>query len=145
MYKFNLEPLLNYRKSIEETRKKDLALLNRLMIEAKRRLNDYKKKRQRFNMELQLKQKEGITVFENLLYFNFMDQLSGKVNTQKDEIVQVGKQCDQKRKDLIEAVKERKALDKLKEKKMNIYKQELSKNEREFLNDVAINGFKRGM
>ena len=145
MYKFNLEPLLNYRKSIEETRKKDLALLNRLMIEAKRRLNDYKKKRQRFNMELQLKQKEGITVFENLLYFNFMDQLSGKVNTQKDEILKVGKQCDQKRKDLIEAVKERKTLDKLKEKKMDIYKQELSKNEREFLNDVAINGFKRSM
>lgn len=141
MYKFTIQPLLNHRKFIEEILQKELSLFKRLLADEKKKLKDYEKARNRFLVELRQKQRESITVSENHLYFNFLVRLASDLDKQRDIVLEVEKKFDQKRDDLIEAMKNRKMLEKLKEKHLKAYNHKLMKNEQDFLNETAINMF----
>ena len=143
MYKFTLQPLLNHRQSIEETLQKELSAFKRLLADEKKKLTDYERARNRFLVELQQKQRESITVSENLLYFNFLVRLDSDLDGQRDIVLDVERKFDRKRDDLIKAMKDRKTLDKLKEKRLKAYNYKLMKNEQDFLNEAAITIFNR--
>ena len=143
MYNFTLQPLLNHRKFIEDTLQKELSLFKRLLAGEKKKLKDYEKARDKFLVELRQKQRESITVSENLLYFNFFVRLMSDLDRQRDIVLEVEKKFDQKRDDLIEALKNRKMLEKLKDKQLKAYNHKLMKNEQDFLNETAINMFNR--
>jgi flagellar FliJ protein len=143
VYKFTLEPLLNHRKSEEENLQKELGVCKRLLAEENRKLRTYKKEKNRVLGEMQQKQQEGITVSENLLYFDFIDRLSRDLDKQKQRLSEVKKIYNRKHNELIEAVKKRKMLGKLKEKQLGEYNQKLKKTERNFINEVAISQFNR--
>jgi flagellar FliJ protein len=141
MYKFTIQPLLNHRKFIEEILQKELSLFKRLLADEKKKLKDYEKARNRFLLELRQKQRKSITVSENLLYFNFLVRLTSDFDNQRHIVLDVEKKFDRKRDDLIEAMKKRKMLEKLKEKHLKAYNHKLIKNEQDFLNEAAINIF----
>ncbi|MDL1962731.1 MAG: flagellar export protein FliJ [Deltaproteobacteria bacterium] len=143
MYQFTLQALLNHRKSIEETLQKELSVVKRLLADEKKKLTDYERARNKFLVELQQKQRESITVSENLLYCNFFVRLDSKLDRQRDIVPDIEKNFDRKRDDLIKAMKERKILEKLKEKRLKAYDNKLMKNEQDFLNEAAINMFNR--
>ena len=143
MYKFPLEPVLNHRKFIEENHQKELALSERLLSDEKARLFAIKNARKKLLGELQQKQEKGITVSEALLYFGFIDHLSKDLENQEKRTSEVKTKCDQKRADLIDAMKKLKALKKLKDKRSKTYRQELMKIEQDFTNEVAIDKFNR--
>jgi flagellar FliJ protein len=143
MHKFTLQPLLNHRKFIEETLQKDLSLFKRLLADEKKKLKDYEKVRNGFLVELRQKQRESITASENLLYFNFLVRLASDLDKQRDIVLEVEKKFDRKRDDLIEAMKNRKMLEKLKDKHLKAHSHKLIKNEQDFMNEAAINMFNR--
>lgn len=145
MYQFTMEPLLNHRKSKENKLRKEWEVCKKCLIEENRRLKTYKKEINRVFGEMQQKQKEGITASENLLYFDFMDSLSRDLDKQKQKLSEVEKKYNQKRESLIEAVKDRKMLEKLKEKEFFEYSREIKKKEQEFINEVAVSQFNRRM
>jgi flagellar FliJ protein len=143
MYKFPLEPVLSHRSFIEENLQKELAMLNKLLSLEKNKLRSYRKAKYEFLSELQKKEKEGITISEIVLYFSFVERLSNDIVKQRDRIFEAEKKVDQKRNELIEAMKNRKILEKLKEKKGEAYRQEVMKKEMRFLNEVAVDRFNR--
>jgi flagellar FliJ protein len=143
MYRFPLEPVLHHRSFIEENLQKELAVLKKMLAHEERKLNSYRKAKYEFLCELQKKEEEGITVSEIVLYSSFIERLSMDIAKQRERVLEFEKKVDQKREDLIEAMKKRKILEKLKEKKRKAYLQEVMKKEQGFLNEVAINRFNR--
>ena len=143
MHKFTLQPLLNHRKFVEEILQKEFSLFKKLLIDEKKKLMTCEKARNRFLIELQQKQKESITASENLLHFNFLVRLTEDIDKQRDTVLDIEKKFDRKRDDLIEAMKNKKMLEKLKEKHFKACDYKLMKNEQDFLNEVAINMFNR--
>lgn len=143
MYKYKLEPLLHYKNFIEETLQKELAAFQKKLSDAEKKLNDYTRAKNRCLNILQQKQLKKITISENLLYFNFIDRLSLELEKQKQRVLEIKKKYNQKREALLEAVKNRKALDILKEKDIQKYRQKLLKDEQQFINEVAVNRFNR--
>jgi len=143
MYNFTLQALLNHRKFIEETLQKELALFKRSLIDEKKKLKDYEKVRNSLLVKLQQKQRESITVSENLLYLDFLVRMGSDLDKQRDRVLDIEKKFDRKRADLIEAVKAKKTLEKLKEKQLNEYNHKLMKNEQDFMNEAGINMFNR--
>ena len=143
MYNFTLQSLLNHRKFIEETLQKELSLFKRSLVDEKKKLKDYEKARNSLLVKLQQKQRESITVSENLLYLNFVVCLTSDLDKQRDRVLDIEKKFDQKRDDLIAAMKERKTLEKLKEKQLKAYNHKLMKNEQDFMNEAGINMFNR--
>ncbi len=120
-----------------------MSLFKRLLADEKKKLKDYEKARDRFFVELRQKQRKSITVSENLLYFNFLVRLMNDLDRQRDMVLEVEKKFDRKRDDLIEAMKNRKMLNKLKDKHLKAYNHKLMKNEQDFMNESAINMFNR--
>ena len=142
-YRFNLEPVLNHRRLIEETLQKDLSILKISLIDENEKLLTYEESRVKLLGELQQIQKEGTTTSDILLYLPFIEQVSKDIERQKKKVLELEKKVEQNLKDLLEATKNKKALQKLKEKAFKTYNQKLIKNEQEFLNEVAVSQFNR--
>ncbi len=79
-YRFNLEPVLNHRRLIEETLQKDLAILKISLIDENERLITYEDSRVNLLEELQQIQKEGTTTSDILLYLPFIEQVSKDID-----------------------------------------------------------------
>ena len=120
-----------------------MSLFKRALINEKKKLKDYEKVRNSLLVKLQQKQRESITVAENLLYLDFLVRLASNLDKQRDRVLDLEKKFDQKRDDLIAAMKERKTLEKLKEKQLKAYNHKLMKNEQDFMNEAGINMFNR--
>ena len=141
MYNFNLESVLNHRKLIEENLQKELAILRLSRVDEREKLGKYKESRSKFLEELKRKQEEGTTISDVFLYLPFIEQLSKDIEKQKKNVLELENDVEQKRLDLVEATKKKKTLEKLKEKGLKAYKEEITKNEQEFLNEVAVNRY----
>ena len=120
-----------------------MSLFKRSLVDEKKKLKDYEKARNSLLVKLQQKQRESITVSENLLYLDFLIRLASDLDKQRDRVLDIEKKFDQKRDDLIAAMKERKTLEKLKEKQLKAYNHKLMKNEQDFMNEAGINMFNR--
>ena len=120
-----------------------MGVLKRLLVDDKKKLSDIKNAKRKYSKELQFKQQKSITVSDNLLYIRFIDRLSKRLDMQNDRVFQSEQNVDEKRKELLEALKNKKVLERLKEKGIETYKQNGLKKERIFLNEMASVRFKR--
>jgi flagellar FliJ protein len=143
MYRFNLEPLLNHRRYQEEILQKELASLKTLLAAEKEKLQGLKKKQRKYLRQLQQKQKDGRPVSEIKLYLDYIDRLSNDLDEQNQRVQRAAKGFNLKRQQLIEAMKKRKTLDKLKEKGWHAHQQKVLKKERGFMDEVAAQQFHR--
>ena len=141
MYKFNLEPLLNHRRYQEEVLQKELAGLKRRLAAEKDKLWVLRQKKRKTVLQLQEKQTEGRPVSEIKLYIDFVDQLSKEMIVQRQNVLEAERNFNLKRQDLIDAMKKRKTLDRLKEKGLQAYEREQIKKERSFMDEVAAHQF----
>ena len=143
MYKFSLEPVLKYRKLLEEDLQKDFAVLKRQLLDEKVRLSNFEQVRDRFSGELQQKQVKSISVSDILLYTDYLQEVSREIEKQSEKILEAEKGLDQKREELVGAMKNRKIIDRLKEKGLESHIQELTKKEQALMNEAAISVFNR--
>ena len=143
MYKFSLEPVLKYRKLLEEDLQKDFAVLKRQLLDEKVRLSNFEQVRDRFRGELQQKQMKSFNVSDILLYTDFLQEVSKEIEKQSKKILEAEKRVDHKREELVGAMKNRKIIDRLREKGLKAHVQELSKKEQSLMNEAAINIFNK--
>lgn len=92
---------------------------------------------------LHQKQQDGAGIWAVVLYDNYIRQISIKLSNQSNRIKELKHELSANRKELIEAMKRRKTLDRLKEKKWEAYKKTVERKEQIFLGETAINGFHR--
>ena len=143
MYNFSLQSLLNHRKHIEENLDKELGEIKRTVNREKRRLENITKEKIKCQQGLQKKQGDGKKVNEIILCFNYLDKLAKDINKQKMCLKEIEKEYSIKRSELIEAMKKRKTLDRLKEKEMEAFNYSEMKVEQNIMNEVAANQFIR--
>jgi flagellar FliJ protein len=142
MYKFSLGPVLNHRKFLEENLQKQFASLEGILLVEKKKLADFKRAKKEFSEELQDKTQKSITISESQLYVTFIEQLTRRMNKQKEKVLNAEKDVEKKRVELIDAMKNRKALEKLKEKGFEKYKLDMMRKEQNFMNEMASVRFK---
>ena len=141
MYRFNLESLLNYRRYQEEILQKELADFKNQLVKHEQQLRQLVQARRKASLELHQLQKKGGTVSGLMMYFRYLDRLAADIEKQKRLVGQVRKQFEQKRRELLDIVKKRKTLEKLKEKGLKVFQQQQLKKERDLLDEVAATRF----
>ena len=137
MYRFNLESLLHYRRYQEEILQKELANFKNQLVQHEQILHRKKQDKRKYSLELHQKQKNGGTIAELIIYFRYLDRLSVDIGHQKRCILEQRKQVARKRRELIEIIKKRKILEKLKKKGLFKYQQQTMKKEREHMDEAA--------
>ena len=133
---FKLQTLLKVKIQMEDNLKNDLGKAIQKFEEEKAKLRRLEFEKSRYIMEFNEKSRK--TTVNNLIKFNnYISFLAVKILNQKENINLASRNVDKIREELIKIVKERKILDKLKEKKYGVFQKELLKDEQR-LNDEIV-------
>ncbi len=145
MYQFKLQAMLNHRRHQEEVCQKALAEAQRELSVAQKKLKGLKKQKRENIQLLHVRQQERHNAADVLIFTNYIDQLSRDIETQKQQLQHVAHKVARNRERLIEAMKKRKTLEKLKEKGWLVYQRKMMQAERKFNDEVAATRHVRKM
>lgn len=145
MYRFNLQVLLDYRTRIEEGLQIELSQIRRDLEKEKQLLISYQGKKLHYEEELVRKEEKEINVNEALLYRDFLKGMRVRIKKQRDTVAKVKMDLDKKRKELLDATKKKKVLEKVKERDWKRFMDDLQKRERLFIDEVGIRKYQRNM
>ncbi|HNR13746.1 MAG TPA: flagellar export protein FliJ [Thermodesulfobacteriota bacterium] len=143
VYRFALESLLGHRKFTEELFQKELAVLVRRFLEEQEDLLNLGRVRDSLVTAFELKQREAATISELLVYTTFLERVSKEFEKKSEQVAALESTISAKRNDLLEAMKKRKTLDRLKEKGLKAFIHEENSQEQKFINEVAIGQYCR--
>ncbi len=139
-YTFKLEALRKFREFEEERIQKEFSEAQRKRDEAAQRLADQVALRKKTEQEFGAKQ-DGNAASQAAMYRNFLQRLSEEIDLLRQKLMVAEKACEKRRRELLEAMKNRKALDRLKEKGAQNYREDQNRDEGKFIDEIAINRF----
>jgi flagellar FliJ protein len=140
-FRFKLEALRSYRQHQEEMRQKELADCMRRRDATAAKLKELLIQREQTE-SASIREQIGSTTGSHLsMYVSYLQRLEENIVEQRERWAMADKECDAKRESLMEAVKKRKALEKLKEKGLKNYMENLDHEELKFIDEIAINRF----
>jgi len=140
-YRFKLEALRKYRKFQEETLQKEMAEAQRIRDQEADILSELIDTSDKTERDLKLKQKERTSGPCLAMYSNYLDKLASDIFAQKHKLANAEKQLEKKREVLLTAMQKRKTLEKLKEKGLKAYVENLNSDDQKFINEMAISRF----
>ena len=138
MFRFRYETLLKHRRHEEEVLQKDLAEKKKRLDDTRQRLDRLRKSKRESTFRLQAVQKQSRRVADIVLHLTFLEKISRELERQKVSLLTVEKEHHLKRKELIESVRKRKTLEKLREKDCQAYELRLRRQETKFLDHVGV-------
>lgn len=143
-YEFKLEALRRYRQFEEERLQKELGDAQRALEQAEELLRAHLALRQKTENEFRKSSQGGeATASQAAMYRSYLQRLAGEIITRQQQVQSAEKACQEARDLLLEAMKRRKALDRLKEKGEQAFMAELDSQEQKFINEMAIQRFVR--
>ena len=135
---FGLEQVLTYRKEMEKVHRMELSTAQLEFDGARERLNTEENRVASLNTESLDRQREGITAMDLQIYADFFRRKVVDINQHRKETASLNEKMAEKRDVLVEAAKEKKVLETLKEKKVQAHKLELFNKEQIFLEEIAL-------
>lgn len=136
--KFKLQAVLNYRQSLEDQAQQVLAASLQKQSDLKSQLREQKKRLQRHDRELKIRQVDGLTVAEIDLYESQIQHCRRLIEDILAHLQQLDQRIILERNELLNAARERQVLEKLKDKQETAYQQELSRKERAMLDEISL-------
>lgn len=133
---FKLQSVLNIKKQQEDSKKNELGKAIRALDAEKRKLADLEDTLESTVKKFNEKTRKA-TVNELIKYNEYLSLLNSRIRTQKENVNNAALYVDKVREELIIAVKERKILDKLKEKKYEEFLTEQKKLEQKTNDEIV--------
>ena len=135
---FELEQVLRYRLDVERLRKQEFATAKQGFEHAHDRLKQEEELAQNISQEFSQRQSELDSIEEIRRYSDFFARKREEIKTQKKCVVHLGHVLNESRATLLDATKDKKVLESLKEKKAVEYRQEMDKKEQTFMDEISI-------
>ena len=137
MFKYKLEPILALKEKLEDSKKRELGVAHQYHEKAKTEKEELIKKRENAynNSKIIINEKLNIMQLRQLdCYANHIDQA---IHSKDKEIAIAAEKVEQKREELIGAVKERKILENLKEIQFEEFKEEEKRKENAIVDEIV--------
>jgi flagellar FliJ protein len=135
---FALEQVLTFRKEVENTQKLEFAVAKREFELADDLLRRDEEHMDRLNVEYMDRQLEGIYAIEMQLYADFFRKKESDIKAQRHVVTCLDEKVGEKRELLLDAAKEKKVLEGLKEKKIKAHNKAMADKDMAFLDEVAL-------
>jgi len=143
MFTYNLQSVLEYRQSLEEKKLTEFSGQERILRREKEILKGIREKQQILVEELRALKDKECTSRDIALSLAFMEELQKRENRQIEVVREATALFEEKRKDLLEAVKKRKMMEIHKEYQFREYKADLVLSERRETDELSIQRFVR--
>lgn len=140
---FKLQPVLNYRQILEDQAKQELARGLQQEAELLGRLTAEEREIEHLYQDFERRQQAGISCAEMLLFQNRISHKVEAVARMVESMERLQQQILRQRQGLTEASREKKLLEKLKEKNEQEFQQELKRREGIVLDEVAVQFHRR--
>lgn len=135
-FQFKLQRLLDFKETREDLLLTELGIAQNDFARETVKLSDITSERS--ICREQLKEELSTGNPDNILdTYHYLNHIASEESLQRDRVKKAEEQKDLKTFELIEASKQRKVLENLKEKKNDEYKQEIESDEQKFLDDIA--------
>lgn len=142
-FKFRLENVLALRIRIEQDKKRELALVNKELVEATHKIGLFKGVVNKTSLKMKEKTQATVDVAQVMFFNSYILQLKQLIQFQYDKVVEINNRLNEKRAILSEATKNRKIIEKLKEKQYDIFIKDAERQEQLFIDDIAISKYIR--
>lgn len=138
-YKFKLQKVLDYRTDFEDKKKEEFAEAQKIYIDEKDKLNklvNTKEKEKQRSMDMK-------SIFEYQNYVKYIEFLNNKIEIQRHNLSVAEKFLSEKTEELVDAMKEKKVMEKLRDKTKNEFEYDASVKEQKQNDDFALFSFVR--
>ncbi len=135
---FELEQVLRYRLDVERLRKQEFATAKQGFDQAHEQLMQEEAQARNISQEFFQRQGELNSIEEIRRYSDFLARKREEIKQQKKRVDYLGHVLNERRSTLLDATKDKKALESLKEKKAQEYKLEMDKKEQNFMDEIAV-------
>lgn len=143
-FKFKLQSVLDYKQDLEDKEKEKLAKILQELDQAIKHRDFLLQKREQARLELKDKQKKGdVNVNELRFYTNYLKKLDQDIVQANINIETIRAREKEQRQVLLEAAKQRKIYEKLKEKHKEQFEEEIAQAERKLIDEMATVKFAR--
>ncbi|RKX23975.1 MAG: flagellar export protein FliJ [Candidatus Zixiibacteriota bacterium] len=142
-FKFRFEPLLKVRKHTEKERQKQLATSLKEVQDQQGMLTEMDKERLGATERQRTRMCGPISLAETLVYSRFLVKLKRQRLAGAELLHGLEKEAEQRRRKLVEAARERKIYEMLKEKQQFRHRQEMEKTEQKETDEIASSSFLR--
>jgi flagellar FliJ protein len=142
-YAFKLQTVLDHRQLLEDNLKKELADIQQQVLAIQKQLDVMKRKEIKTIDALNQAQAEGLSSDQVLTYHTYLQRLSDRMAKEKTNVETLSVQASAKKDELLEAMKNRKILERLKDQGLERYHREMLKKEMNFIDEMAVNQFVR--
>ncbi len=140
---FKLEPLLEYRKRMEELFRRDFLEAGRMLEEEEGKLETLRDAYQKSVYELDRLKEEGGGTTELNLHYNYINSLKHYIEEQKKIVNELRAAYELKRKELVESSKAKKTVELVKERSLESYRVEANRAEQKDTDEIAALRFAR--
>lgn len=134
---FNLEPLYGHRQRVEELKQKEFAEVNlRLQAEEKKLIEligQYKASAR----EIDTLKENGASVHDVETHHAYLEGLKRRIKANETMTAQIRVALEKKRADLVDAARDRKVLEMMKEKSFNAHQSRVEKLEQKEADDLT--------
>ncbi|BCS55824.1 flagellar export protein FliJ [Geobacter sp. SVR] len=135
---FELEQVLKYRLEIERLRKHEFASAKRDLEQAHEQLQQQEAYVHDLAREFSQRQRELESIDELRRYVDFLTRKKNDISKQKERVHWLGSVLHERRGVLVDATKDKKVLESLKEKKAQEFRQAMERLEQSFMDEIAI-------
>jgi flagellar protein FliJ len=143
MFKFKLQSVLEYRMNIEEKIHNEFSDVNRYLNQQKAVLKALVLERENLINDLRNMQKKTMRADHIATHVAYVENLRKKEKEQKNVIHQAKEAVENKRKELMEAVKNRKVMENLRDKNAEEYQKNLNEQEQKNSDEMSVLKFGR--
>jgi len=140
-FHFKLQPLLNKERIYEDECIGRLRVIQDRFLNEKNKLENLRKSKLASQSELKSKKKQEITSLKLRAYEDYFSNLSSSIDVSKSRIQEISKELETVQGELIKIVKKRKALEKLKDRWEEEYKNYLAFMSNKEMDDIAMTKF----
>jgi len=145
VYRFNLQVVLNYRKRIEEGLQMELSRTQRELESAKQVFFAYQREKGYYEEELAKREAREVNIDESILYRDYLKGMDRKIKAQREIVATAKMEVDKKQEELLIATKKRKVLEKVREKHMKTFMDDLEREERIFTDEINVQRYQKGV
>ena len=139
-YEFKLEALLKFRIHEEERIQKDFSDAQRDLTLARQNVSDHIALKKKIEEDFVVNQKET-TGPQAVIYRTYLDELGKQIDELKKKETLCLSLWNETRNKLLEAMKNKKAINKLKEKDLAAYEEDIKNKEKRFIDEIAVNRY----
>jgi flagellar FliJ protein len=135
---FELHQVLNYRTDLERLRKQESAAARQDLDQASDKLEQQRSETAALARDFAERNGQLNSVVELQLYSDFFARKREEIKEQQARVTALDRILENRRDDLVQATKDKKVLEALKEKKTVAFRQEMLRKERDFMDESAV-------